>query len=113
MELQKDAAGAPVHSIVHTPGPWTLQKPKNIHDVSVCEQEVIAKHQGRVIKICGIHNGINANAMLIAMAPQMLEDLRLVVEVFGDSKRREPKAEACLLMAVIDTIEKATGEKVV
>lgn len=98
--------------MMHTPGPWQVRQPRNKHDVSVCEYEVIAKHGDREIKVCNIHNGLRANAKLIELAPQMLEELRLVVDVFGSMERREPKAEAVLLMSIVDTIKQASGEDV-
>ncbi len=62
-----------------TPGPWKIQKPLNIHDVSVCEYEIVGSHETELrgkqqIKICGIHNSVTANANLIAAAPELYRE---------------------------------------
>lgn len=66
-----------------TPGPWKIQKPLNIHDVSVCEYEIVGSHETELrgkqqIKICGIHNSVTANANLIAAAPELYEALERI-----------------------------------
>lgn len=108
---------ASVHRVVHTPGPWKIHGDGKKHDRYLAVIDSIPDREGKVVANCICHVATSnpdadGNARLIKMAPQMIDDLRLVVDVFGDSKRREPKAEACLLMAIVETIKEATGEVV-
>jgi len=101
----------------HTPGPW------KIHDRGIHQNRYLAvvdsipDKDGKVVANCICHVSMtnpdaDANARLIKMAPQMLEDLILVLDTLDTNKKREPKSDAILMMAIVDTIEQATGKKV-
>ena len=55
----------------HTPGPWK-------HD----EKWGLIKY-GKT-EICALHSGNEANANLIASAPDMFDALQAIVDAFGD-----------------------------
>lgn len=75
MEKQKYAAGAPVHSIVHTPGPWSVT-PKYFdeHGEALVQIECSSHIIGEIY-VCDGAEG-ESNARLIAAAPDMLDALR-------------------------------------
>lgn len=86
MELQKDAAGAPVHSIVHTPGPWIVSRyAKNlvattddkigIADVAMCGPWIAKPPQDQQ----------DANARLMAESPRMLTVIEIIANATGDT----------------------------
>lgn len=64
----------------HTPGPWRAQKPLRQGLVVDRKWEIVAPLEGGEMVIVGEHTGVDclreANARLIAAAPEMLEALR-------------------------------------
>ena len=81
MEPRKDADGAPVHSIVHTPGPWKVAK--NGRSVIVGSMKV-NQSSGPMAASCSVadrHNAeLAANANLIAAAPDLLAACRETIQ---------------------------------
>lgn len=80
----------------HTPGPWEIRKPKGPHDRAIVEHEIVGTYESpfvgaKEIKICGIHNQIEANVKLIAASPDLLEALELLLKSVSE---REPFTDA-------------------
>lgn len=68
--------------MAHTPGPWTVQE----GEVTAAEGDVIIAEMVGRGRPCAVENPIEAeaNARLIAAAPDLLAALRLIVEHSGD-----------------------------
>lgn len=70
----------------HTPGPWTIDEPGSrlitFHGIPVA----------KALDNCDTKEEIQANARLIAAAPDMLEELKDAVDYL--SRRREELAQA-------------------
>lgn len=85
----------------HTPGPWELH-PLMAHDGKEVRE---ATGKGRLVGI-GLGpdaDSQEANARLIASAPEMLELLRRYVQVCEDQKLTgELKDDACAILAKIE-----------
>jgi len=122
MESKKESPDAPVHAVVHTPEPWRVTTSK----VSVVANNSIRISQatGPCAASCSVQSSIaaemQANALLIAAAPDLLAACRLVLDAIEQAnlggevlwiKRGSPVHESATdrLQAVI---EKATGEVV-
>jgi hypothetical protein len=67
----------------HTPGPWKAQKPRGPQHAIDRKWEVVAPMRGGEQVIVGEHTGVDclreANARLIAAAPELLAALAAVV----------------------------------
>ena len=73
MEPQKDAAGAPVHLIGHTPGPWAA--PTDIaRGRTRCL--VLSSRGDQIARVNDYREEFAADARLIAAAPDLLEALQ-------------------------------------
>ncbi len=83
--------------MTHTPGPWTIIKPNVAPDFEICARG------GRSIAVA-FSNSIDgeANAHLIAAAPDMLAALREALLLFDEDTTISAKIEAA--------ISKATGK---
>lgn len=81
MEPQKDAAGAPVHSIVHTPVPWCVKRRFDVYEDTQqpgVGGTYIGTTRGNGELPEGVAKRCEANARLIAAAPAMLAALRQI-----------------------------------
>lgn len=88
----------------HTPGPWVASF-THLSEVRATNGAVIAKCQ----KLNGLVT-LQANARLIAAAPEMLEALEMVRDADDDCKRDGLPTIPLAARAKIDAaIEKATG----
>jgi len=97
-----------VSAAKHTPGPWRLDAHNNV------------MHKDGLVAFPCISGGFpqEANARLIAAAPELLEALQVLMEKCIDPKEfrylkagigtRAPKGKA--LLAALAAIAKATGE---
>jgi len=99
---------ASVQSVVHTPGPWKVSRTNR----SVLAGGIkINQSSGPCAASAGVQIAIDrelqANAKLIAAAPDMLKTLRACVAWFEDND-----LDPCVLDDVKDAIKKATGEQV-
>ena len=74
----------------HTPGPWTYRKD---------DDSIIAPHEG--LQVCQLNDGTNsqceANAALIAAAPELLEALKGLAD----------HAHQCAHFGAMDLLERA------
>lgn len=92
----------------HTPGPWKLAEAVKGRYTKTNLRRIRSEREGTehgaVCEVYGIKDGTeaNANARLIAAAPEMLEALRVAEESVGDLKALE---------IVRAAIAKATGEQ--
>jgi len=100
-----DSARIGAGKVGHTPGPW-LMREADFDDG--CTEITTDGRGNKVVPIASIDTGYTgkigyeqeANARLIAAAPDMLEALRLAYAVLPNGRE---------LAAVIDAIAKATG----
>jgi Trm5-related predicted tRNA methylase len=78
--------------MTHTPGPWRLVK-----------DDYIMSHKGLLIgQICSEDaTDMDANARLIAAAPDLLAALKLAADIIGADDRINP---------ILDAISKAEGQ---
>lgn len=103
-------------TVKHTPGPWHVD-PKAPEE-SFFEDVNILRHDGLAVAVC-VHNGDivppepEANARLIAAAPDLLEALReLFATVQGECPRlldEDRGANPHLYSSIVDAIAKAEG----
>lgn len=90
----------------YTPGPW--EQGTN-HEKEVFGKDFV------IVADCDVswsHSETEkeANALLISFAPEMLEQLKYVVEIFGHDEQCQ--CESCrYLKPVIDIIKKAEGRE--
>ncbi len=91
----------------HTPGPWQVNGSTIEQDhAAFPETNVVASvYDGRDAPIDGTPD---ANARLIAAAPDLLEALRIMVELFGETT--VDQSEAAVLGAARAAIAKAEAE---
>ena len=92
----------------HTPGPWTADR---THD------DVVMVDAGSGSAICDVYGDYSgereANAALIAAAPEMLAALRRLLKACGHMPIEATPKSAEMMMAGLDAvraIKKATGE---
>ena len=97
----------------HTNGPWVVGEKKNVS--GILNIEILGEHGYSLVANCyGTTTGladwyagarhVDANARLIAAAPDMLEALRGVVDAYENGGMIEP------IFAARAAIAKATGE---
>lgn len=93
----------------HTPGPWFVYygRPRNSRAVFVCHDDVAAG--GRVAIAQAIISNEDANARLIAAAPDLLEALKALHAAVAASKTMEGREYVSLGIQVNDAIAKAEG----
>jgi hypothetical protein len=97
----------------HTPGPWKLvskNAARNFNDISV--RPVISPVKGLLLPIAKVsrfmpQNMAEANANLIAAAPDLLEELKKITRHFLTTT--DPEV-AALVRSSLDAIAKAIGE---
>ncbi len=88
----------------HTPGPWTYKATAGNHDFAVYPEEA-----GRDVAL--VREFHEANARLIAAAPDLLEVARWVVDWFGNMQEKNMEPEEFEVLAEArSAIAKATGE---
>lgn len=99
----------------HTPGPWFLaEKVQGKHTVTnlrrIRSERELMEH-GAVCEVYGIADGseADANARLIASAPELLGALQFMVDRFRDTNGSYGVWENEALEAANAAIEKATG----
>ena len=73
----------------HTPGPWMVVDAHNMTQISAVSQSSSASGDGRkgIADLFDSRDGIpewRANARLIAAAPDMLAELKRLIDVVGD-----------------------------
>lgn len=86
----------------HTPAPW-------VHNI------VWGLINSKETEICALHNGNQANARLIAAAPEMLKALRDAAEVMELAKQYFPKSirnddRFALLNVQTNSVQKAIAK---
>jgi len=94
----------------YTPGPWEIRgyDVYQKHGRHICYNGPHHTQDKKYPPACKMQD--ESNARLIAAAPEMLEQLKYVVEVFGHDA--ECQCESCrYLKPVIDIIKKAEGEQ--
>lgn len=93
----------------HTPGPWDRTTRTNIEGSSMTV--IDANADGRIIAF--VYEGDEANARLIAAAPEMLDALKQIEIVLNDSnaERRMERLRSHLRGVVLPAIAKAEGRK--
>ncbi len=92
----------------HTPGPWIVEQVSGA--IEVCNEETLF-----TVARCGIGNGVSeANARLIAAAPELLAALERtadVLEYYNENKGPTRDSALCDLFAIARAaIAKAKGE---
>ena len=106
-------------STQHTPGPWHLGSGNGEGSIYAENDRMRLETGGTTLyPVCDIQTGWNteedqANARLIAAAPQMLAALRAALEAMGDSYDATDAAGeegAALWDQVAEAIATATGE---
>jgi hypothetical protein len=71
----------------HTPGPWTVDpEPNKAGNLEVCVGDEAITYVG-----CGWSPEVQANARLIAAAPEMYEALMQIAELDGDCEQQRFK----------------------
>lgn len=104
----------------HTPGPWRLNEFHiNREGLTVCElvtsdnSKRIARIDGHVLDSCKASNEANADARLIAAAPEMIETLKLALSslqlLLADKLPNVTDDDIRLIKAIELVIAKATG----
>jgi len=86
----------------HTPGPWESCDRGDYGDFDGMSQVIL----GNDMRICVAHSSDKegeANARLIAAAPEMISEL---IKIFNTLYNTQPE---CYWMPIKDVIEKATG----
>lgn len=113
MEQPKDAAGAPVHSIVHTPGPWNAPT-----DIARGRPRclVLSNRGDEIARVNHHREEFGADARLIAAAPDLLAACRDMIEAMNDYEcgvddPPTPKHREMMLRAM-SAVEKATHQVV-
>lgn len=86
----------------HTPGPW-----------AVFDSEIVSHHTDQHIADAPLEDGMNptewqANAHLIAAAPELLETLKALVDAYEDPMLDDPHS---LVLAAKEAIAKAEGHR--
>lgn len=99
-------------SAVHTPGPWEWDGPVWNYDPENEAPWLIPSNDDTKAVMTGTINCDEANARLIAAAPDLLEALQGVVK-WADDNGRDFKfvasSESDSVMRILRAIEKATG----
>ena len=70
----------------HTPGPWEATDLSEAHWVETNHRWGIFSASRRVAKVEGVGGEYEANARLIAAAPDLLEALKAMVAITNDSR---------------------------
>jgi len=91
----------------HTPGPWVIRKAKENGACSVVSE---SKDLAGFTFIAALTPSDEANARLIAAAPELLESLRELVEWSDDMEANYPYDITPMLAKARAAIKKATGE---
>ena len=90
-----------------SPGPWTFEDSAHIYDADAVPVAVMLPDSG--------YPKLNANAALIAAAPDLLEASERAYAVLGDVRNqwfgRHSDAGQALLIALREAISKATGRE--
>ena len=90
----------------HTPGPWSFWADRNMRlQVGPSPNYTVAKMMVTPIE------GQQANASLLAAAPELLDALVQMVSVFLDTEGRHGESENDAMDAARAAIAKATGEE--
>ena len=97
-----------MESTKHTPGPWRISEYDNGYLIGAYDGS-IALTTGRAITIKKYKNEREANARLIAAAPELLEALSAVtnnyIDTYGDEGNDAPES----IKVALATIAKAEG----
>lgn len=91
----------------HTPGPWTTYTLNDSVNVEYCDdnlRSIIARV--READLCPEHGTTEANARLIAAAPELLEELKFVVAMLDQPVTRRLCAESSIFRADVAVILK-------
>jgi hypothetical protein len=86
----------------HTKGPWKVAEGKKADELFI---EASTRKGGRIARLWNGRTGRNANAKLIAAAPDMLEALEQVAEALDNGTLTHKR-----IALVFDAIKKAKGD---
>jgi hypothetical protein len=101
--------------MAHTPGPWTLHKYHgHVAIKAQCGHEAIINAAGHSCGSIGLHDEEQANARLIAAAPDLLEAAELACrallhEYISDSKGNRPWLNTAVGEILSQAIKAAKG----
>ncbi|MGS6394294.1 hypothetical protein ACVG01_17090 [Pseudomonas aeruginosa] len=99
----------------HTPGPWEIERYSDGLIQIVGNIRAVSDHEEHVTTVVeAVTRGDEANARLIAAAPELLEALQGMIEVYGGQYNDDclPKSstELELIQQARAAIAKATGQ---
>lgn len=84
----------------HTPGPWKARRDSELDHEGKLRFEIYS-HKGEAITGWGCVRQTEANARLIAAAPEMLEALKDLMTFIPDSGNPDSKIAICRKAAVL------------
>jgi hypothetical protein len=115
MESKKESPDAPVHAVVHTPGPWSVTEKYFDEHGEALRQIEAESHMLAEVYVCDGDEG-DANARLMAASPELLAACRDMIQAMNDYECSvddppTPKHREMMLRAM-SAVDKATYQVV-
>ncbi len=99
----------------HTPGPWVVEKSATVFEIFSGDATTLVATSRRSLLSSKMDESAEANARLIAAAPELLEALKACADVLSvfvqDGTSAQDSVVDKILKQSIEAIAKATGAK--